>query len=213
MIDRANVLWWVVGVAFGVALIPLGMGFSPVGRWLSSSLVLSDPPRRADAIVVLGAGAYDPITLTPDSAYRLLHGLQLFRDGYAPLLILVGSSHRGVTATDADAMAMVARTLGVVPTALVLDPTPSTTHGAAESVARLARSRGITSILLTTSPLESRRAAHTFRRAGLDVISAPGPSAPPLSVAQDHPAGRMALVIKALYEHLAIAVYAWRGWI
>src|SRR5262249_54877645 len=171
-----------------------------------------ESPQRADAIVVLGAGAYDTEVLTPDSAYRLVRGLQLWQQGYAPLLILSGGGHRQMPGTDANAMASTAHSLGVPAAALLLDPAPSSTREQAESVPRTARHRGIVSVLLVTSPLASRRATQAFRRAGLVVI----PVAPPpaiLTVAQNHVAGRIALTSHALYEYAALVWYAWRGWI
>ena len=204
--------WWLAGVACGLAAGPLVAGASPVSRWLSAPLVVGESPRRADAVVVLGAGAYDTATLTPDSAYRLVQGLQLWRQGYAPLVILSGAGHRQMPVTDAEAMASVAKSLGVPNTVLVVDSAPSSTRTQAESVARIARQRGIVTVLLVTSPLASRRATQAFRCEGLVVIPSPRPAAP-LTVGQDHTAGRLAMISHAVYEYAALAWYAWRGWI
>jgi uncharacterized SAM-binding protein YcdF (DUF218 family) len=193
--------------------VPLLVGVSPASRWLSAPLVLVDPLRRADAIAVLGAGAYDPRTPTPHTAYRLLRAVQLYQEGYAPLMILSGGGHRGARGTDAEAMATAARALGVPATAVVLDATSSSTRAQAESVARIARSRGLSSVLVVTSPLGSRRATRAFRQVGLDAVSASVSASPPLEVSRDHIAGRLVLVMDALYEHLATGLYAWRGWI
>ena len=191
---------------------PVLAGMSPLSHWLSGPLVVGATPRRADAIVVLGAGAYDTAALTPDSAYRLVRGVQLWKQGYAPVMILSGGGHRKMPGTDAEAMASTARSLGVPADALLLDAAPSSTRAQAESVARIARERGITSVLLVTSPLSSRRATQAFRRAGLEVTPVAGPVTP-LTVAQDHVAGRLALTCYALYEYAALVWYAWRGWI
>jgi len=59
---------------------------------------------------------------------------------------------------------------------MTLDPTPSTVRDQALSIADLARQRGLGSILLVTSPLHSYRAVRAFRRTGIEVVSAPGPS-------------------------------------
>jgi uncharacterized SAM-binding protein YcdF (DUF218 family) len=207
------VRWSIICAVCAAAAGPLLLSLTPVNRWLSSPLVVSDAPRRADAIVVLGAGAYDASTVTPESAYRLLRGLQLLRDGHAPIVILSGGGHRGMRGTDASIMRTVALALGIPADAVVIDPASSTTRDQAEAIARIARERELRTLLLVTSPLHSRRAVAAFRRVGLDVISASGPPSPPLTVAQDHLAGRLALVVQALYEHAALRLYAWRGWI
>ena len=212
MNKRAYLVWWVAGVACGVIAGPLVAGARPLTRWLSAPLIVGESPRRADAVVVLGAGAYDAEVLTPDSAYRLVRGIQLWRQGYAPVLILSGGGHRQMASTDAKAMASAAQSLGVPAEVLLLDPLPSSTREQALSVARIAQQRGMVSVLLVTSPLASRRATQAFRHAGLVVVPVDRPSVP-LVVAQDHVAGRLALMSHALYEYAALAWYAWRGWI
>jgi uncharacterized SAM-binding protein YcdF (DUF218 family) len=215
MCPRSCVVTVLVMAAAGVALLSFA-GSRAVISWVSVPLVTSDRLRPVDAIVVLGAGAHDGTSLTPETASRLLHGLQLFKDGVAPRMILSGGGHRHSRVTDAQAMATVAMTLGVSSAALILDPRPTSTSAQATSVADLARQHGIRSIALVTSPLQSYRAARAFRRSGLDVVSAPGianvrqtPLA--LVVAQDHFLGRLVVAIRSLYEYVALAVYWWKG--
>lgn len=201
------------GFAFGVAL-PILCGLFPVGFWLARPLVVTDAVRSVDAIVVLGAGAYDATTLTPESAYRLLRGIQLLRAGHATAMILSGGGHRGTRVSDATAMARIAMGLGVDAASLIVDEMPSATWEQAASVARIAHTRGFRSIALVTSPLHSYRATRVFRRAGLEVVSAPAAPALDVSlltVGRDHLAGRMDLVVHALYEYAAIGAYHVRG--
>ncbi len=155
-------------------------------------------------------------TLAPESAYRLLHAVRLFKSGYASRLILAGGSHRGARGSDAEVMARAALALGIEPSSLLLDARPSSTAEQAASIAKLAAERGIRSIVVVTSPLRSYRAARALQRAGLDVVAAPGTAAgpdraAPLLVAEDHVARRLGLILEALYEYTVIAVYWWRG--
>src|SRR6266550_4244670 len=101
-----------LGAGLGLAL-PVLCGVLPVGFWLARPLLVAEPIRPVDAIVVLGAGAYDATTLTPDSAYRLVRGIQLLKAGHARVMILTGGSHRGTRVSDAKVMAQVAAGLGV----------------------------------------------------------------------------------------------------
>jgi uncharacterized SAM-binding protein YcdF (DUF218 family) len=56
----------------------------PLALWLVRPLVRSDPLRRADAIVVLGSGAYGETILTPESAYRFLYAVSFSRMAMPP---------------------------------------------------------------------------------------------------------------------------------
>jgi uncharacterized SAM-binding protein YcdF (DUF218 family) len=203
-----------IGLVLAAALVL--MGARPLALWLARPLVKSDPLRHVDAIAVLGGGVYDETTLAPESAYRLLYAVQLFKSGYAPTVILAGGSHRGARGSDAEVMARAALALGIEPSSLLLDTRPSSTAEQAASIAKLAAERGIRSVVVVTSPLKSYRAARTLQRAGLDVVSAPGTAAgpdraAPLLVAEDHVARRLGLILEALYEYAVIAVYWWRG--
>jgi uncharacterized SAM-binding protein YcdF (DUF218 family) len=203
-----------VGLVLVAAMVLIGA--RPLALWLARPLVRADPLRRVDAIAVFGGGVYDETTLAPESAYRVLYGAQLLKDGHAPVLILAGGGHRGARGSDAEVMARTARALGIEPTSLLLDGRPSSTAEQAASVAEIAARRGIRAVVVVTSPLKSYRTARALQRAGLDVVSAPGiPAgagrAAPLLIAEDHLARRLALILEALYEYAVIAAYWWRG--
>ena len=202
-----------LGATVGVAL-PLIAVVMPTASWVAAPLVITDVVRPVDAIVVLGAGAYDETTLTPESAYRLILGVQLLKEGHGRIMVLSGGSHRGTRVSDARVMGRVAERLGIGGEAVVLDESPTATWQQARSVAGIAQARGLHSIAVVTSPLHSYRAVHTFRQAGLEALSVPaGPGLEPrlLTVGKDHVAGRLEILVQALYEHVAIAAYRLRG--
>lgn len=181
---------------------------------LSRPLIVADELRPADAILVLGAGSYQSV-FTDDSAYRLVHAIQLFKQGYAPKIILSGSTHIGTKISDADAMATFMVSVGVDPADLILDRAYSNVIGRASSVSAVAKRHGIKSVILVTSPANSYRALHTLRRVGgmTEVISAPGKSADRILIARDHFIYRVLDVTRAVYEYVAIAYYWYKGWI
>jgi uncharacterized SAM-binding protein YcdF (DUF218 family) len=206
-----------VVLALGAAVL-LVLGTRPIALWLVRPLLVSDTLRPVDAVIVLGNGTYDAVTPTPETAYRLVHALTLVKSGYAPVVMFIGGSHRGVREPDAVVMASIARAFGVEPAVLIIDPEPTTTAAQAASVAQLAGQYRIRSVAVVTSPLHSYRASRAFRRAGLEVVSVPGPShlrtAPSvLLVAHDHFLGHVCILSQALYEYAALSVYWWRGWI
>jgi uncharacterized SAM-binding protein YcdF (DUF218 family) len=215
----SEVRWpWLFFGGLLVLAVLVVVGARPLALWLVRPLVKADPLRRVDAIVVLGAGSYPAGVLTPETAYRVLLGIRLMHEAYAPVLVLSGGSHRGTPGSDAEAMARAARACGIASTSLLLDDGPSNTAAQAASMVGIAARHQIRSIALVTSPLKSYRAARAFQRAGLEVVSAPGIAGGaaqplPLLVAEDHLARRLGVILDALTEYAALAVYWFRGWI
>jgi uncharacterized SAM-binding protein YcdF (DUF218 family) len=205
-------LWTTLFVLLGISLLVAALSTRSAIIALAAPLIRNDPLRSVDAIVILGEGALADGTLTPSTAYALLRGLELWRRGWAPVLVLSGGSHRGSPTSDADAMAVALRHLGVAPSSLLIDTRASSTSAHAAAVADLARRHGFRSVAVVTSPLRSRRAALAFRRVGLDVISTPGAGDPrQLLVARDDPVGRWMIMLEALTEYAALILYRLRG--
>ena len=193
------------------------LGVLPAGPLLYRLMLVRDPPRRADAIVVLGAGVFDEELPRHGSTVRLVHGLRLYHRGYAPLVILTGGNPLDPRIPEATVMGRVAEELGVKPDALVVETVADRTGTQGAAVARIARARGIRTILLVTSPEHSFRAAHVFRKTGLEVVSTPVAARrlPALS-AEIHPLRVLERIVGLIpwgYEAAAIALYWWRGWL
>jgi uncharacterized SAM-binding protein YcdF (DUF218 family) len=189
----------------------------PIATLLAQPLVRTDRVDRVDAVAVLGYGSHADGTLSPATAYSLLHGVQLLQRTDARVLILSGGSHRGGGMTDAEAMAGTARALGIPLEALVLARGPSSTLDHARAVAALVRQRTLGPVAVVTPPLRSQRAVLAFRRAGVSAVAAPGLSPdevdPTLFVGRDDPLGRLAVTIEVMAEYVALGVYRLRGWI
>ena len=80
-------------------------------------------------------------------------------------------------------------------------------------MARLFRERGWRKLLLVTSPTHSRRAAATFEREGVSVVSSPSMETrfdlENLTRTDD----RLFAFGAVLHERVGLGVYRWRGWI
>ena len=133
-----------------VALILCGI--LPVGAGLLWPLEESQPPRAVDAIVILSGGLDDQDSLNVQTAYRLLYGLQLFKQGYATTIVLSGGNRELAGVAEAEVMANVALGLGVPASAVLVESGSDRTRTQGLAVARIARDRRIHSILLVTSP-------------------------------------------------------------
>lgn len=201
-----------------LGMLLLVSGVLPVGRWLEQPLVVSEPVRSADAIVILSGGITDNDTLSLTSTQRLVHGLRLFKRGLAPVVILTGANPDDPRVPEADVMAKVARELGIPPFSVIVDRDGERTATQAAAVARIARERNVRSILLVTSPAHSYRAVHVFRRAGLTVVAAtPAPKSTRtgrlIVLRPPDVLSRLGYLSPVIYEYGAIALYRWRGWL
>jgi uncharacterized SAM-binding protein YcdF (DUF218 family) len=178
--------------------------FTPVPNLLCSWLGSPSELERAEAIVVLGAGAPSDGGLTDASLRRALHGVLLQRKGFAPLLLLLGPpGSRDLT--EAEIRARLARELGVPPEAILTVADPRTTWEEALGVGALLRTKGVRRILLVTGTHHMARAQAVFARAGFEVLAAPTDELPS---GVSTPEGRLRLMRQVL-EELGARFYYW----
>jgi uncharacterized SAM-binding protein YcdF (DUF218 family) len=109
---------------------------------------------------------------------RLDRGIDLFRDGAAPLLLLSGGGSGPVP--EAEIMRRMAIARGVPEAALLVEPGSHDTVENARDTARLLNSRGEDSVLLVSDRTHLPRATLLFRLAGLRVAGRAG--VPPPSI-------------------------------
>lgn len=137
-------------------------------------VVAEDALPRADAIVVLGGGAYERTVreaVNPDDLVnsRLAAGARAWRAGLAPTVILSGG--RGPPGhTEARNMAKAMARFGIPASVLLLEERSRDTRDNAAFTAVLAREHGMKRVLLVTSALHMPRASLLFRDAGVDVV-------------------------------------------
>jgi uncharacterized SAM-binding protein YcdF (DUF218 family) len=151
--------------------------FTPLANRLNVWMAGQATLEPADAIVVLGRGGADTDgVLTNRSLRRTLHGIGLYGDGLAPLLVLSGS------AAETYSRARLAQGLGVPSGAILRAASTNTTKGEAEQLRRLLLPLGRRRILLVADPIDMPRTRAVMERAGFTVLPAPtaatGPSDP-----------------------------------
>jgi uncharacterized SAM-binding protein YcdF (DUF218 family) len=132
----------------------------------------------ADAIVVLGGSVIPPdapgrLVDLAGGADRVWHASRLYKAGKAPLILLSGGSDPAYSVmSEAQAMQVFLRDLGVPDSAMLLEQESRNTRQNAENSARKLHQRGLHRILLVTSALHMERALREFESQGLDVIPA-----------------------------------------
>jgi uncharacterized SAM-binding protein YcdF (DUF218 family) len=197
-----------VSVAALVALW-LIVALSPLTRLLSDGLVRRDPPGPADAVFVLASDLQIDGDLTSTSLGRLTQGVALLRAGHAPRLVVANvarrPSHEAAVRRTLDALGVSTELIAVGPV--------STTRDEAVALAELFRARGWRRVLLVTSSLHSRRAAATFARLGLEVVSSPARETDFDSDVLSQRDDRVRAFGSVLHERVGLLVYGWRGWL
>jgi uncharacterized SAM-binding protein YcdF (DUF218 family) len=137
-----------------------------LARVLEAPLVVRDPIETLDAIVVLGAPLTRDGRLTPVLEERVAAAAALWHAGAGRHVVATGGITLGAPRAEAEALAEGLAAAGVAD--VVVEPRARTTLENAKFTAALLAPLGARRVWLVTQPFHGRRAAHLFRRAGLD---------------------------------------------
>jgi uncharacterized SAM-binding protein YcdF (DUF218 family) len=144
---------FLLGVLTGVVLsIAAGLGtLLAIGHLLA----VEDPLAKSDVIVAVSG----------DNGPRTETAVDLWKRGYAPMLLFSGAALDPDSVSSAELMKRDAIRLGVPAEAILVEPTSATTEENAEFTAYLLQRHGLHSAILVTSPYHQRRASLLFSRA------------------------------------------------
>lgn len=134
------------------------------------------PDVRADAIIVLGAAAYDARP-SPVFEQRIRHGIALYRGGRAPLLVFTGG-FGGNAARFAESQVgrRYALREGVPDDAILIETVSRNTRDNLREAAALMRGRRITQAIVVSDPLHMARAIRLCTDAGITCLGSPTPT-------------------------------------
>jgi uncharacterized SAM-binding protein YcdF (DUF218 family) len=173
--------------------------------------VTSEPPQQADAIVVLGSGLMPGGVLNEESMRRVIKGIELFKKGMAPLLVVSGTGRfESPAPSEAAVRAKLAEEMGIPPAAILKEETANTTHEESIHISSTLRGRNAARILLVTESLHMRRASQVFERAGLQVQPAASADYPAIVRS---PGDRLWLAMRIAQESIALIYYRLAGYI
>jgi uncharacterized SAM-binding protein YcdF (DUF218 family) len=160
-----GILLLLAGIVYTVAL---------VGVLVTSQ---NDQRRPVDAIIVLGAAQYNGRP-SPVLRARLDHALSLYREGYAPLVVVTGGVGRGDTTSEAivGRRYLIARTLPEE--AVVAQPVGRNTMTSMTAVGAWLHERGLRRVLLVSDPFHMFRLRLEARRNDLEAYTSPTESSP-----------------------------------
>jgi uncharacterized SAM-binding protein YcdF (DUF218 family) len=174
-----------------------------LAAWLARPLLVAPDLRPQPFIVVLCGGCRSTGRLNEATCTRVEYGVQLYRRGLAPRLILSGGRRTPHRPSCAPRMKALAEQLGVSPDQMIVEDRSSRTSENAREVAQLLRGFAIREVLLVTGPLHMRRARLCFEKHGVRVACAPAPGT----------AHGALLAKEVLHEYLGLAYYRVQGWV
>lgn len=108
---------------------------------------------KVDAIVAISGG---------DTSARTTGAIELYKNGWADLLVFSGAAQDKTGPSNAEAMKRQALQQGVPLDAILVDETSETTKQNAVNTNDLFEEKGISSVILVTSPYHQRRAGLEF---------------------------------------------------
>jgi uncharacterized SAM-binding protein YcdF (DUF218 family) len=199
-------------VALAAALW-LAVAFTPLTHWMSQPLARRDAPEKADAVFVLASALQYDGELTTAAMSRLLRGLELMGEGWAPRLILteLPLPRPRYERPARDLMRSFHLSHEILTTGPVFD-----THDEAVAVSELARKHGFERLIVVTSPGHSLRASLALETQGVRVISVPS-----VETQFDYESlgkirrgdDRLRAFGVLLHEQVGLVYYRYRGWI
>jgi len=132
----------------------------------------TDYRRDADAIVVFGAGVYADGRCSDALADRMRTGIELYTQGYAPMLIVSGGPGMG-DVHETEAMRDFAIAHGVAADAICLDRQGLSTAATARNTVEMFRRLGCSRVLAVSHSYHLPRVKLAYQRAGWDVFTVP----------------------------------------
>jgi uncharacterized SAM-binding protein YcdF (DUF218 family) len=193
-----------------VAAAWLAVTFTPLAGWLGRPLVRRDPPRAADAILVLASRLQKDGEPTATALERIVHALELVGEAQAKTVI-VTEEHPDRAPSERLVRTMMGR-LRLQAEVVRVGPV-ARTRDEAVLAAALVRERGWRTLIVVTSAIHSRRGCATVEAAGIDVVCSPASDTEFDLETLDRPSDRVVAFREAFYEHVALMLYERKGWL
>jgi uncharacterized SAM-binding protein YcdF (DUF218 family) len=205
-------LHWIIGAHLLIAVI---VSFTPLAGWSSERLVRDDGASGpVDALLVLSGDFGGNGLMRGQSVERLLTGARMVRDEQIPILVVstMVSTVGGKRWSDSKADQRMFGTLFGIADRMIWTGDTFSTRDEVVQTAALARARGWKRVRVVTSPMHTRRACGAAEKVGLVVQCRPSDwrdlERPPMT-----PGSNLSTFRFVLYEWIATAVYAARGWL
>ncbi len=134
-----------------------------------------DQAGPADAVVVLGAAAYDTRP-SPVFTERIRHGIDLYNRGLAAKIVFTGGYGDGARFSEAQVARTYALRAGVPQDAILVESLSRTTWQNLALSRQLLSEHGLRRVIVVSDPLHMARALRLCRRLDIDAVGSPTPS-------------------------------------
>ncbi|WP_368565292.1 YdcF family protein [Pseudoxanthomonas sp. UTMC 1351] len=135
-----------------------------------------DDAGPADAIIVLGAAAYDAKP-SPVFEERIRHGIDLFHRGLAPKLIFTGGyGGAGARFSESQVARRYALRQGVPENAILIESISRNTHENLRQASTLMQNHNLHSAIIVSDPLHMARALRLSGELGIRAVGSPTPT-------------------------------------
>ncbi|WP_313927681.1 YdcF family protein [Pseudoxanthomonas sp.] len=164
----------VIGWAFRLVMLALVWlaGVAAYIIWVGQR----DDAAPADAIIVLGAAAYDAKP-SPVFEERIRHGIDLYKRGLAPTLIFTGGyGGTGARFSESQVARRYALRQGVPDKAILIESLSRNTHDNLRQARVLMQQHKLHSVIIVSDPLHMARALRISRDLGIRSVGSPTPT-------------------------------------
>ena len=135
-----------------------------------------DQAQPADAIIVLGAAAYDARP-SPVFEERIRHGLDLYQQGYAPKLIFTGGfGGTGARFAESEVARRYALKHDIPDEAILIETHSRSTRQNLIFARELMQAHGIGKVILVSDPMHMARALRLSQELGINAVASATPS-------------------------------------
>ena len=169
-VRRTGVMGWVWRLCVLLLLWLLGVAAWII--WVGDR----DQAAPADAIIVLGAAAYDAKP-SPVFEERIRHGLDLYRQGYAPKLIFTGGfGGAGARFSESQVARRYALKQKVPSSDILIETRSRTTRQNLVEAKQVMLMHDMHKVIVVSDPLHMARALRLSRELGIDALASSTPS-------------------------------------
>lgn len=158
----------------GVVVGTLASTWCVAIAWLVLQEAAPPPPPPADAVLVLGAAAYGRKP-SPVFEARLLHALDLYRQGVAPRLLFTGGKRKVSDVTEAEVARAWAEQQGVPPGDILCETASTSTLGNLAGAKAVMQRNGLRTACIVSDPLHLARARLLAAQVGLEASTSATP--------------------------------------
>ena len=160
---------WATALVIILSLCLSGIAF-PLGQTVCFGM--TDYRQEVDAVVIFGAQVYPSGRLSQALAGRVDKGIELYQQGYTPVLIMSGGT--GVEGiNEAEAMRQYAIDRGVPAQAIIIDPSGNSTELTVAHTLVIAEQYGFHHLAAVSSFYHMPRIKMFFLSSGSDVLTVP----------------------------------------